>query len=510
MRRAICDLRIILLLLAIIGIACPSLGWGQAKRRLGTIGPPPRKSPQRQTSAEAFPPLPLPVTPLRRSEPKAEPAPPLFVGKLAYGSTQDYMPNPGDVDNLMRHSRAELGLWYGWKIQTLKDLIALQKQGKRSKLPMLYMTGYQGFTLSNDQRASLRRYILQGGTLMGDATLGSPAFTKSFRNEIRAMFPKRSFDLLQVDHPIYRAYHRYTNVHYFDVESGISFQQQGPPELLGMNVGTRTAVIFTPHDMTCGWDEFIAPPSKKRVANAPRDKALIPGDALRLGVNIVSYVASMREVAEVESVTRQITAPKKRARQQFVMAQLRHNGDWNPDPNSTYQWLRHLSNDSSLSVSFKLKHVDADEKQIADYPFLFMTGFRNPKFTDREVKALKKHIASGGFLFINNCSGYSAFDQHARALVGRLFPDQKLARIDAKHSLFNSFYKISQARDRRTVAVRQVELEGITVNKRLVLVYSKNDMITHLKQVSDPFGNGYDAESCRRLALNVVSYALQH
>jgi hypothetical protein len=35
-------------------------------------------------------------------------------------------------------------------------------------------------------------------------------------------------------------------------------------------------------------------------------------------------------------------------------------------------------------------------------------------------------------------------------------------------------------------------------------------MITHLKQVSDPYGNGYDAESCRRLAINVVAYALQN
>ena len=46
-------------------------------RKLGTCGPPPRKNPLRQTSAEGMPPLPLPAVPLRRSEPKAEPAAPL-------------------------------------------------------------------------------------------------------------------------------------------------------------------------------------------------------------------------------------------------------------------------------------------------------------------------------------------------------------------------------------------------------------------------------------------------
>lgn len=505
-RRAIAGLRLGVCAGLLLMLAMPAI----AQRRLGTIGPPPRKNPQRQTSAEGFPPLPLPVTPLRRSEPKAEPSPPLFCAKLIYGDTQDYMPNPGDLDNLMRHARYDLGLWYGWKLLDIKELVAQHKAGKSTRLPMLYLTGYQAFQLSPSQRDALRQYLLDGGTLLGDATLGSPAFTKSFRSEVRKMFPQRSFDLLQVDHPVFRAYRAYTNVHYFDVEKGIRFQTQGPPELLGMNIGTRTAILFSPHDMSCGWDEFIAPSSKQRVPKAPRDKALIPGDALRFGLNLISYVAALREVAAVESVTRQVSAPATRLRQRFRLAQLRHQGDWNPDPNSTFQWLRLLAQDSSLSVAFDLKHVDPSEPKLADYPFLYLTGFRDPKFSATQKKALQRHIAAGGFLFINNCSGYSEFDQRVRELVGDLFPDQQLKRVPAEHPLFKSFYSIKQVRDRRTGAVRPLELEGITVNKRLVLVYSKNDTITHLKQVSDPFGNGLDAESCRQVATNIIAYALQN
>lgn len=481
-----------------------------AQRSVGTIGPPPRKSPQRQTSAEGVPPLPLPVTPLRRSEPKAEPSPPLFAAKLIYGDTQDYMPNPGDLDNLMRHARYELGLWYGWKVLDLKELVASYQQGKSSKLPMLYLTGYQPFELTGDQRDALRQYLLDGGTLLADATLGSPAFTLSFRQEIQKMFPDRSFDLLQVDHPIFRAYRDYANVHFFSVEDGIEFQRQGPPELLGMNIGTRTAIILSPLDMSCGWDEFIAPSSKQRVPNAPRDRAMIPGDAIRFGLNLISYVAALREVASAEAVTREVIAPAERARQAFQLAQLRHHGDWNPDPNSMYQWLRHLSQDSSLAVEFSLKHVDPNEAAITDHPFLYMTGFRNPRFSDRDIATLKRHLSSGGFLFINNCSGFSEFDQHVRALIGELFGDQKLSSIEADHPIFQSFYDIKQVYDRRSGAPRPVELEGITVDGRLVVVYSPSDMITHLKQVSDPFGNGFDADSCRKLAVNVVAYALQN
>jgi hypothetical protein len=139
-----------------------------------------------------------------------------------------------------------------------------------------------------------------------------------------------------------------------------------------------------------------------------------------------------------------------------------------------------------------------------------MTGFRDPRLTDDEIGSLRRHLQAGGFLFINNCSGYNAFDTHTRRLVKRLFPDQDLTAIPKEHLLFRSFYDIKGGRDRQSGSPRPIELEGISIKKRLVLVYSKNDMITHLKMVSDPFGNGYDADTCRQLAVNVVAYALQN
>jgi hypothetical protein len=221
-------------------------------------------------------------------------------------------------------------------------------------------------------------------------------------------------------------------------------------------------------------------------------------------------MAALRQVAETQAVTREISTPSGRKRQQFVLAQLRHHGDWNPDPNSSVQWLRHLAGASSLAVNFDLKYVDPVETALAPFPFLYLTGFRDPRLTDDEAGALRRHVQAGGFLFVNNCSGYHAFDRHARRLIARILPDQKLEPVAKDHPLFKSFYTITGAKDRQSGKARPVELEGVAVKGRLVLVYSKNDMITHLKQVSDPFGNGYAADSCRKLAVNVVAYALQN
>jgi len=470
-----------------------------AARQVGTCGPPPRKNPERQTSAESIPPLPLPATPLRRSEPKAEPAPPLMIAKLEYGTTQDWNTDPGDADNLMRQVRSALGLWYGWKHLKIGDLVATYKAGKQLKIPALYVSGHEAFTFSEEEREGIRQYLLDGGTMIGDACCGRPEFTTAFRTEVRKLFPDRTFDLMEMDHPVFRAFYKYSTANYVDYRMGGKNEYQSAPQLLGMNLGCRTAILMSPADLSCGWDDHTHPHGFR----------LFPGDATRMGINMISYIAAMRQLAESQATTREVKQADSQPRSQFVLAQLRHQGDWNPDPNSTYQMLRHVSNEASLAVSFDLRYVDPSETRIAPYPFLYMTGFRDPKFKDEELAAIRRHLQAGGFLFINNPSGYNAFDRHVRDMVKTLFPDQKLAGLDKDHDFFKAFHTIGEAKDRQSGAARAIEMEGINIRKRTVLIYSKNDMVTHLKQVSDPFGNGYDAETCRKLAVNMVAYALQ-
>jgi hypothetical protein len=477
-----------------------SVAEAQPSRKLGTCGPPPRKNPLRQTSAEGMPPLPLPAVPLRRSEPKAEPAPPLMIAKVEYGTTQDWNTDPGDVDNLMRHVRSAVGLWYGWKQMSLAELVALYKAKKEVKVPALYFSGHEAFTLSLDERTALTQYLLDGGSVLADCCCGREEFAGSFRSEFRKMFPRRPLDRLELDHPVFRSFHKYTSVNFRTFKGRTKIDTVGPPELYGMNLGCRAAVLFSPWDLSCGWDEHTHEHGNR----------LLPGDAIRMGINLVSYIAALRQVAEVQSVTREVAGKEERRRQRFVLAQVKHHGDWDPDPNSTVQLLRQIAGVSSIAVGFEHKAVEPKETQIAKFPFLYMTGFRNPRLSDDEIGSLRRHLQAGGFLFVNNCSGYSAFDKHVRALVRKLFPDQDLAAVPPEHALFKSFHTIAEGKDRQSGEPRKIDLEAISIKKRLVLVYSKNDMVTHLKLVSDPFGNGYDADTCRKLAVNVVAYAMQN
>jgi hypothetical protein len=65
-------------------LALPSFAQAQHSGPID-CGPPPHAKPQSRTGGESFPPLPLPATPLRRTEKKRPPTPPLLIGKMALG-----------------------------------------------------------------------------------------------------------------------------------------------------------------------------------------------------------------------------------------------------------------------------------------------------------------------------------------------------------------------------------------------------------------------------------------
>jgi hypothetical protein len=136
-----------------------------------------------------------------------------------------------------------------------------------------------------------------------------------------------------------------------------------------------------------------------------------------------------------------------------------------------------------------------------------------PRFSSEEIDALRRHLRAGGFLFINNTSGFNKFDREVRELVKQLYPSGALAPVPADHPLLHALYDIDQMRDASTLQPRPAELEAIFAQGadgagRATIVYSRNDTFAMLKGDHDPYANAYDADSARKLALNVLCYAM--
>lgn len=154
---------------------------------LRQIGRPPEAKIQRRQGGESFPPLPLPATPLRRSEKKRPPSPSALIGKVVWGSYLDYTTAdgmalrvfdwnmvPADCQQLLLRFREKTKMEY--KSQTV-DLATFS--GDPSEIPILFFSGGRTISFSDAERAKLRKYLLGGGTVWFDSVVGSPYFYRS-------------------------------------------------------------------------------------------------------------------------------------------------------------------------------------------------------------------------------------------------------------------------------------------------------------------------------------------
>ncbi len=151
-----------------------------------------------------------------------------------------------------------------------------------SQSPLLYLSGDRPFpALADSQITALRRFLHLGGTLIVDVAHTPEGDARGFEASVRELtsrvLPKVPVDTLATTHVLYRTFYQ------LDRPVG---RILGPAYLSGMNIGDRTAVIQSHHDLGGAWArdnlgnwEFAVEPGGDRQRE----------NAFRLGINIVMY-----------------------------------------------------------------------------------------------------------------------------------------------------------------------------------------------------------------------------
>ncbi|NOZ22458.1 MAG: DUF4159 domain-containing protein [Planctomycetes bacterium] len=74
--------------------------------------------------------------------------------------------------------------------------------------PFAIMSGEGSFRLTDMERHNLRAYLTRGGFLLASAGCSNKHWDRSFRNEMRKVFPDFELVKLPMDHPVFRTvYH---------------------------------------------------------------------------------------------------------------------------------------------------------------------------------------------------------------------------------------------------------------------------------------------------------------
>jgi hypothetical protein len=410
---------------------------------------------------------------------------------------RDWMTDPADVNTLLEWTNDKLRINY----RAVESDFGHFSFDPR-ELPAVLFAGHNEFKLNDEVRGQLQRFVLDGGTIFGDACCGWADFADSFRREMELVFPGRPMRKMLPEEPVFSSYYK---LGAFEYKKGDGSTYVDEPCLEGIDIGCRTGVVFSPVDMTCGWDGH----------EHPRGLRVVIDQARQIGANLVTYVLGSYQLGRFLSSSKVYFEAEAPSRDDFVFAQLMHEGDWDPDPSAVHNLLKHARDNSTLEVKFKRQNVQLKEPQTATYPLLYMTGHRAFQWDQEEITRLQRYLTAGGMLVADACCGRMAFDLAFRSQIRQVLPDERLQRLPSDHPLYRCHYPIESVG--YTPRVREdygpldsPELEGITLDGRLAVVYSKFDVGNGWEQFPHAYSHGLDDPSSLQIGTNLLVYAVTH
>jgi hypothetical protein len=430
---------------------------------------------------------------------------PVLISKLVHGPTGDWNNKHNDCRYLVDYAGRELfrRMPMAWQIfdarrvevrnnEALRELV-----GDLLQSPVVYFNGHEGPRFSDVEKELLKQYIDQGGFLFTEACCGRAPFDEGFRALMKELFPDHPLKRLAPEHPLWRA-HALVPPSEFKLE--------------GIEMGCKTVVVYSPQPLAGFWEANLHDKGRGQLA-------------FRLAGNVLAYATGMEppkpRLTEAE-VIRAEPDGKQIPRGYLKVAQVRHEGDWQPAPRAMRNLMAHLRDKDHLDVALQTEPLRPSHPDLVDFKFLYMHGRSAFSFTSEELKNLRRDLETGGTMLADACCGKKAFDAAFRDLVAKLFPDKKLEPIPLTDDLFSKELNgtaITTVRCRteqpgpsgQAAAYRDVPpfLEGIKLNNRWAVIYSKYDLGCALEKHQSTDCLGHDHPSALRLAGAAVLYALK-
>jgi len=465
--------------------------------------------PQSRTGGESFPPLPLPVTPLRRTEKKRPPAPPSLIGKMALGPVRfvnrggkrvqqrDWMTDPADLDSLLAWTNQKLGIHYR-KVETDFEHFSFDPR----ELPAVLLAGHNRFQFDDRLHQRLARYELDGGMIIGDACCGWKDFDNAFRQEMEAIFPGRPLRKLTPDDPLFASYYKLKSFTYQNADGS---RYDAAPCLEGITIGCRAGVVYSPADLTCGWDGH----------DHPRGLRVVIPQARQIGANYLTYLLGSYQLGRFLSTTKVYHEAEAPTRDDFVFAQIIHEGDWDPDPSAVHNLLKYVRDSSTMGVKFKRVQVRLKDPRAMGYPLLYMTGHHDFTWSQEEAGWLQRYLKAGGILFADACCGRLAFHLAFQRELAKALPEHKLQSLPLDHPVYHAHNDINRVAYTPRVtedygSINAPTLMGILMDGRLAVVYSQFDLGNGWEQFPHPYAYGYSDQDALALGANVIVSAVTH
>jgi hypothetical protein len=355
--------------------------------------------------------------------------------------------------------------------------------------PIVFLNGHETPEFDARGKENLRKFVEQGGFIFAEACCGKAEFDRGFRELMKELFPDPEYDLhpLASDHAVWR--------------SKWTLNPDDHP-LWGIEHGCRTVVIYSPQDLSCDWNQIETQPDLPRVTKSTR-----------IGQNVVDYATGRELPADKLSTPDVKDFKAERPRPGALrIAKLRHAGDWNIAPLAIPNLTTTLRDKLKFDVVINHKELFPRDPNLVHYPLIYIHGRAALSFDATDMQALRAHLdPGGGTLFADAACGSPAFDAAFRKFATELFPNNPMVPIPREDDLYTQKVHFDLHDVQYSKAAgggRDLPLlEGIKVNGKWAVIYSKYDIGCSLERHQGQDCKGYTYESAMRIASNIVIYS---
>ena len=189
------------------------------------------------------------------------------IARIQYGGGGDWYSDPSSLPNLLNYLKENTAM-----VNASKEIRIKLTDNNAKQYPYLYLTGHGNIRFSENEIIELRSILSNGGFLHADDNYG---MDKSFRREIKKVFPNKEFIELPHTHPIFFSFFKFENglpkIHEHD---------NNPPQALAIFENQRIVILYTyESDLGDGWEDAA-------VHNNSEEKREL---ALKMGVNIIYF-----------------------------------------------------------------------------------------------------------------------------------------------------------------------------------------------------------------------------
>jgi hypothetical protein len=209
-----------------------------------------------------------------------------------------------------------------------------------------------------------------------------------------------------------------------------------------------------------------------------------------------------------------VSAQKKPIKQTIKVGRIQAGDNWDPEPGG---WMRLAAvMNNTVATTVEVTPVKPEADALKPFKVLHLTGTTRITLTAEQQKAIKDWVAGGGTLLIDAAGGSSEFAATIEAQLAQMFPgdvQQLNDPIPGAHALYSvTGTKLTEvayrpfARGRLPGGQRTALLRGITVNGRLAVIYSKEDLSGGLVGESIDGIMGYTPASATELMRNMVLF----